>query len=158
MNTNPVAIRTARPEEASLLSAIALASKAMHGYTAGFMEQCRSELTWTADDVRSDSRYILVADLEGSPVGFGILLFGERPPCDLEALFILPDHTGHGIGRQLLERLVHEARQRGYAYIEIQSDPGAAAFYEQSGAVHVRDSPSGSIPGRMLPVYHLTLA
>ena len=40
-------IRSARPEEAETLSALALRSKAYWGYPADFMEACREELTLT---------------------------------------------------------------------------------------------------------------
>ena len=40
--------RSAKPEEADALSALAFRSKAYWGYGAEFLEACRSELTLTA--------------------------------------------------------------------------------------------------------------
>ncbi len=157
MKPECVEIRPSRPGEAARISEIAMLSKAMHGYSPDFMERCRAELTYSEHDLSSDGMSFLVADFDRVVIGFGALMLGEKPECELEALFIHPDYVRNGLGEKLFTALSRIAIQRAYTIMYIQSDPGAAAFYERVGASYVRQSPSGSIPGRTLPVYRMEL-
>ena len=44
-------VRAARPDEADVISALALQAKAPWGYDAAFLEACRLELTWSPEQV-----------------------------------------------------------------------------------------------------------
>jgi hypothetical protein len=46
---------------------------------------------------------------------------------------------------------IDEARRLGAHLLIIESDPGAAQFYEAMGAQRAGTAPSGSISGRELP-------
>ncbi len=49
------------------------------------------------------------------------------------------------------------ARRLGLTSLLIVADPGAATFYRHVGAEQIGESASGSIPGRVLPQFRLTL-
>ncbi|GAA1398682.1 hypothetical protein GCM10009639_37390 [Kitasatospora putterlickiae] len=73
-------------------------------------------------------------------------------------LFVEPASIGHGIGRRLMEHLRAEAEGLGFELITVAADPNAEPFYRAMGAVRTGTIPSGSIPGRRLPLLALHLA
>jgi GNAT superfamily N-acetyltransferase len=149
-------LRPARPGEAAPLSALALRSKGHWGYDAAFLDACREELTLRDD--RLAARRTVVAELpDGRIVGFRTLE-GRPPVGELGMMFVDPDAIGRGIGRALIADLLAEARASGFRLITIDADPHAEAFYLAQGAVRVGATPSGSIPGRVLPRLELRLS
>ncbi|HEU4538100.1 MAG TPA: GNAT family N-acetyltransferase, partial [Polyangiaceae bacterium] len=141
-------IRPARPSEAATLSALALRSKAHWGYDEEFLERCRPELTLRPEEVLE--RRAAVAELDGQIVGF-VTLDGRPPFGEIGALFVEPRAIGTGAGRALWLHAVDAARAAGFALLSVDSDPEAEGFYLRMGARRVGESPSGSIPGRVLP-------
>jgi GNAT superfamily N-acetyltransferase len=96
---------------------------------------------------------------DGSLAGVAALAPGEQPDTlDLDKLFVEPRHIRAGFGRTLLDHATREAKRRGAARLTILADPYAAAFYERRGARRVGEAPSDAIPGRLLPLYEITLA
>jgi hypothetical protein len=72
-------------------------------------------------------------------------------PSTLEDLFVEPDAIGTGVGAALFRHAVRRAASGGTTVLSIDADPNAAGFYVAMGAVRVGESPSASIPGRVLP-------
>jgi GNAT superfamily N-acetyltransferase len=144
MSSTGTILRAARPEEAARISDLALRSKAHWGYDAAFLEACRAELTWTAEQCGSGD--VVVAERDGSLVGFYALGDGE-----LDACFVDPAAIGSGVGGVLLAGALEAARRRGWATLRLDADPGAEGFYLRYGARRVGVSASGSVPGRVLP-------
>jgi GNAT superfamily N-acetyltransferase len=142
-----IALRPARPEEASLISELALRSKGHWGYDAAFLDACRAELTWTAEQCASGE--VVVAERDGTVVGFYALSSGSGG--ELDACFVDPPAIGSGVGGVLLRDALAAARRRGWATLALDADPGAEGFYLRHGARRVGESPSGSVPGRVLP-------
>jgi hypothetical protein len=60
-------IRFATPDEAELLTSLAMRSKASWGYSAEFMEACRAELTITPATM--SERIVSVAEVDGARTG-----------------------------------------------------------------------------------------
>ena len=151
-------IREAFPQEASLLSDLALRSKAHWGYSVDFLEACRSELTVDASRLRTDD-YLCFAALDGeSIVGFYTLESVSARCYELEALFVEPEHIGGGVGRLLIQHALRRLSERGIKRLIIQGDPHATDFYIAAGARQVGTRVSGSIPGRELPLFEIELA
>ena len=149
-------IRAARPEEATLITDIALRSKAHWAYTDEQMAVFRGELTVSPEHLAGSPAYVI--EDEGVVRGFYTLgALEEAGLVELDHLFIDPEAMRGGLGRRLLEHARKTARADGYTRMKIQSDPNAAGFYESLGARKVGDIPS-SIPGRTLPHYELDLA
>ena len=144
-----VDIRPARKDEVGLLSELALRSKGHWGYDAAFLEACRAELIITP--ARIDTETVWLAVRAGEVVGFSSLLV-EGEDAELTDLFVDPDHIGSGVGRALWDRTVATSREMGADRIRIEADPHAEQWYLSRGAARVGVAPSGSIPGRMLPV------
>lgn len=150
MKVNPQ-YRPAALDDGPALSDLAFVSKASHGYTDAFMEACREELTWSASDIGREDAIFLVAEHSDEMMGFAVVIRTGGDEAELEALFVSPSRMGLGIGRELLKRVAEIARAEGIQSLSIQSDPDAVPFYEKLGARLVGHSPSGSIPGRILP-------
>lgn len=149
-----VVFRAARGDEADVLTEVALRSKGYWGYAPDFLEACRAELTFRPPDVAA--RRIVVADSPAGVVGF-YSIDGQPPDGELGNLWVVPERIGTGLGRRLWDHAVATARQGGYASLRIEADPNAAGFYRAMGAERVGEVPSGSVPGRSLPLLSFSL-
>ncbi len=145
-----ISIRPARPDEHERLSQIAWAAKAHWGYDDADMAAWRESLTITPQSLaQGPARVVEVA---GRVVAFGqLVLQGED--ADLEHLWVLPACMGTGLGRRLLETLLHEAAEQGYARVTVDADPFAEGFYLACGAVRVGECPAPTRhqPARVRP-------
>lgn len=148
-----VTLRRARPDEAGVLTELALAAKAHWGYDEAFMESVKVELTFEPGTVAR--RHFVVAERDGSLVGF-YSLDGTPPIGSLEDLWVTPSEIGNGLGRVLWEDAMAAAAAAGYEHLDIDAEPYAEGFYARMGAERIGESPSGSIPGRMLPLMRVT--
>ena len=151
-------IRPARPGEEASLTELAMRSKAHWGYDDAFMAACRDELTIRPEHIER----IDVADLDGEVVGMVRLEPGPSGRLSgqhgvIEDMFVDPAAIGTGVGGELFRHAVRRAAAEGMARLLIDADPNAEGFYAAMGAVRVGESPSGSIPGRMLPQLELAV-
>ncbi|MEU6012591.1 GNAT family N-acetyltransferase [Streptomyces sp. NPDC047515] len=147
-------VRPAHRTEAGKLTELALASKAHWGYDEAFLAACRDELTLHSADI--GRRRTTVAEENGRVLGF-TTLEGFPPEGALGMMFVEPDALGRGIGRLLFEHTMAEARRLGFVRVTIDADPNAEPFYLAMGAVRIGATPSGSIPGRELPLLEVGL-
>lgn len=147
-------IRAGRATDAARLSALALRSKAHWGYDDAFLAACREELTMRPDEIVA--RRTLVAERDGEPLGF-VTVDGAPPRGELGMLFVEPAAIGQGVGRRLFAAALDTARAAGFARLTVQADPHAEGFYRAMGAERIGEVPSGSVPGRYLPLLELTV-
>lgn len=143
-------LQPARAADAAALTDLALRSKGHWGYDSDFLDACRRELTLRPDDVAA-RRATVAVDGTGRLVGF-YTLDGEPPEGEVGMLFVEPDRIGTGLGRLLWSDMTGRAESMGFQSLLIQADPGAAPFYEAMGATVIGSRPSGSVPGRHLPL------
>lgn len=154
-------LRTARVGEAALLSGIAHASKAHWPYPAVQLARWRDDLR--VEPAQIDARYARVAEASaGEVAGFSIIV----PPATgtggdwlLDHLWVLPGHTGLGIGRALLEAARQLAAAQGASAMHIDADPHAEAFYLAHGAQRIGTiaAPIEGQPGRVRPQLRLSI-
>lgn len=141
-------LRTAETSDADALSDLSFRSKASNGYDADFMEACREELAVTPETIADGGLW--VAEADGKPVGyFDIRL--ENDTLEVYSLYVDPDVKRFGIGRELWAALEERAIAMQAKAIGLDADPAAVEFYTAMGCSVAGQSPSGSIPGRMLP-------
>ncbi len=150
-------IREAFPQEANMLSRLALRSKGHWGYSQDFLDACRSELTVDASRFGTADYQCLAALDGGSIVGFYILERVSSASYELEALFVEPEHIGSGVGRLLIQHAVRRLSEQGVERLIIQGDPHATEFYVAAGARQVGTRESDSIPGRELPLFEIEI-
>lgn len=152
MTNTDTQLRPAIPEDAQVLSQIALQAKAYWGYDQAFMDACAEELKVTASRIQNPTFHYMVAEQAGSIAGFYCLAYEEELGCELDALFVTPEQMGKGIGKALFGHAMDTAKAQGYRHFHIHSDPYAEAFYQSQGCVTVGQIASGSIAGRNLPL------
>ena len=149
-------IRPARPDEAQLLSHLALCSKAYWPYPPDFIEACRADLTVTPATMTQHPVFVS-EDAAGHVAGFYALVPKTHGVADLAYLFVAPEAIGGGHGRALFEHAVHTARALGCRELHIDSDPYAEPFYLRVGAERIGEVESTVVPGRMLPLLRYLL-
>ena len=150
-------IREAFPQEANLLSRLALRSKGHWGYSQDFLDACRSELTVDASRLGTTD-YQGFAALDGDSIfGFYVLEKKSAGSYELEALFVEPEHIGGGVGCLLIQHAVQRLSELGAGRLIIQGDPHATDFYIAAGARQVGTRESDSIPGRELPLFEIQI-
>lgn len=150
-------IRKAHSSESALLTRIALTSKAYWGYSDEFMQSCKEELTVTPDKLTADHFSYRVIESDGTVHGYYALQTLSGSEVELEALFVIPDAIGNGLGKALMQDAIDCARQAGYKFIIIQSDPHADDFYTAMGSIATGKQESQSIAGRYLTVFKYNL-
>jgi N-acetylglutamate synthase-like GNAT family acetyltransferase len=150
-------IRAARAGEAGLLSELALRSKAHWGYSPEFIEACRAELSYREEQLQSKHMRFFVLERAEIVIGFYALALQSGQAAELEALFVEPRFIGKGFGRVLIEDAKSVAATLGATLLIIQGDPNAERFYLAAGGVLSGTRESGSIPGRFLPTFEISL-
>lgn len=92
---------------------------------------------------------LLLALVDGAPVGCVALRPHDDKTGEMKRLFVQPAHQGRGLGRQLVETVTAEARAIGYTSLRLDtlpSMPSAIRLYEALGFVRrppYFDSPVG---------------
>ena len=132
-------IRQAKPEEAELLTKIALDAKSYWGYPPDWIKYWEDDLTVSPDFIRSN--HVFVADDEGDVRGFyALCVTGEK--ADLEHMWVRPDYIGTGIGKELFLDAMDRAAGLAVRKVELSADPNAAGFYEHLGAKQIGETQS----------------
>ncbi|MGH9173295.1 MAG: GNAT family N-acetyltransferase [Vicinamibacterales bacterium] len=79
---------------------------------------------------------LLIARIEGNPAGMVGLRRVDNDRCEMKRLYVRPGARGAGVGRLLAERVIAEARARGYSEMLLDSLPvmqGAQRLYVALG-------------------------
>ena len=74
--------------------------------------------TWVSSVMDQGVRYFV---LDSGPVSCGCVALEQGSPevCYLERLAVLPSHRGRGLGRALVEHVLHEAKRVGALRVDI---------------------------------------
>ncbi len=98
-----------------------------------------------------------MAEKTGVPRGLAQLAVRGRN-AELLQLFIEPMSMGRGHGIAMFRWAIAAARRQGAQTTSVAADPGAVRFYEHMESQVVGSTPSGSIPGRELPLLEFKLS
>lgn len=93
------------------------------------------------DDIRKsyfdNGGTFLVTVHDGRIIGTGAIRFLEEGICELKRLWLLSDYHGQGLGYRMMQELLAIARQKGYKYMRLFTDPvyqkRAVEFYKRLG-------------------------
>ncbi|PCI05964.1 MAG: GNAT family N-acetyltransferase [Hyphomicrobiales bacterium] len=145
-----IEIRRAKPDETAILTDLSMRSKRSNGYDDAFMDACREELTVTVERIEGGEYWVADAGVIYGCVCLGPY-FSDTDSAQINAFFIDPDWQRKGIGRLLWAKILERAAQRGIIRLTLDADPAAVAFYQAMGFETIGETPSGSIPGRVIP-------
>ena len=148
-------VRSAIAQDIDDLSAMIFRSKKSNGYDDVFMNACRAELRVTETKLAEWSFWVAE---DRSLLGCAAMANGaDDKTGEIHAFFIAPEAKRRGVGRALWETIRDAARVRGWQRLTLDADPAAVGFYEAMGFHIIGESPSGSIPGRMIPLMAIDL-
>lgn len=125
-----ISIRPAMPEEANILSQIAIAAKSHWNYPIHWMERWIPQLTFSP--TYFDENESWVAEMDDEPIAFSTLQERDGNAW-LENIWVLPAHIGQGVGKQLFRHALDRARERGHQSLQLEAEPNAVGFYEKMG-------------------------
>jgi putative acetyltransferase len=83
-------------------------------------------------------KFMLVAKIDGTPIGAVALKEHSSKVCEMKRLYVLPAAQGHSAGRKLCERLLSEAKAKGYSKMLLDSLKrleAAVTLYQKLGFV-----------------------
>ncbi len=146
-------IRAALPADALRLTVIAHAAKRHWSCSDDLMALWDDELTLSPQFITGHPVFCAVRD--GEIIGF-YALSRRGETCEIEHMWVDPQHMGTGVGALLFEHAVQTIRSMGGSVLTIVSDPHAEGFYRRTGAIRVGEAPSKP-EGRTLPVLALVL-
>jgi GNAT superfamily N-acetyltransferase len=138
VSVGSISIRAARPDERESLEELQRRSS-MHQPL--YREQLAAEpgaIELPAEQI--EAGLVRVAELDGLPVGFTVLLEPADGACELDGLFVEPEHMRRGIGRQLVEDVARIARSNGARRIDVVANQQALEFYGRVGFVVVGEA------------------
>ncbi len=135
----------ATPDQASILSDIAIESKGHWGYSRALLDLWRKDLRVEEAYIAKECvRTILV---DGELVGFFAINSEDR---ELDHFWLLSKVIGKGVGKRAFQKVKEDCAELGIDAFTIVSDPNAEGFYLSRGAVRVGEVES--VPqNRMLP-------
>lgn len=145
----------ARPAHAEALTRIAITAKRHWHYPEKWIQIWLPLMTMTPECISENEVWLKV--IEGEPVAYYSLKQDESGLW-LDNLWVLPEHMGKGIGKDLFIHALERSCLRNVSILKIEADPNAQSFYEHMGARKV-DEHHNEIDGqpRILPVMELYL-
>jgi len=148
-------IRYAVPDDAEVLSEIAIKAKAHWGYPENLMQVWMPTLTFNSEYFIENESW--VAEVDNQPIAF-YTLQDKAGTAWIENLWVLPEYIGKGVGRRLFLHALSQARELGYKTLQLEADPNAAGFYEKMGMSKIGERRS-DVDGqpRVLPMMEINL-
>lgn len=151
-----VMLRTAKPEDAPLLSEMGFASYHHHfshlwlspTELAAFLQQ-EYAITSLARSLADNTTQWLIATDNNRPVGFAKYSCHQsidpQGPIGtlLQKLYLLPNETGKGYGEYIVAGVIQRAQDREDRWLWLEvlaSNPQARRFYERLGMRHLKDT------------------
>lgn len=143
-------IRSAKKNEAKILTRISFASKGYWRYPQEYFEIWNNELTICPGYIEKND--VFVYELDGLIVGYySIVELTEDIDVSnikikegfwLEHMFIEPDHIGRGIGSKIFFHMRNHCKTKGIEKLRILADPNSKGFYTKMGCEYVKEFPS----------------
>jgi len=150
-----ISIRSVLPEEADVLTHIAISAKSYWGYPKHWIEIWTPQLTFTPEYFEKNEGWVALD--KDQQIGFYTIEDADGVAW-IEDLWVLPEYIGKGIGKQLFLHAVELARQRGYKTLRLDADPNAIGFYEKMGMRKIGERKS-EVDGqpRILPIMEMLI-
>ena len=150
-----ISICRVNPDEAAALTQIALSAKRYWNYPERWMEIWTPQLTFDAKYFEENESWVAVDD--GESIAF-YSLQEKNATAWLENLWVLPEHIGQGVGKQLFLHAISRSLELRYKTLQLEADPNAVGFYEKMG-MHKIGERYSEVEGepRILPIMEMKL-
>jgi putative acetyltransferase len=120
-------------------------TKAIHGLAAKhYPLDVIQAWAGTATDERvrhfmknADGEIRLIADLDGEPVGLGVLVVEHS---ELRACYVVPEAARKGVGSAIVREIERLAKQEGLNRLELRASINAEGFYHSLGYESLGDT------------------
>ena len=95
---------------------------------------------------------LLLATVAGQPVGcVGLRPFPLEGACEMKRLYVRPTFRGGTVGKDLVKRVLQQARALGYTRLRLDTHPptmpAAVAMYRRLGFQEVAPDPTERVEG-----------
>ena len=95
---------------------------------------------------------LLLATVAGQPVGcVGLRPFPQAGACEMKRLYVRPTFRGGKVGKELVDRVIEEARVLRYSRLRLDTHPptmqAAVALYRKFGFQKVEPGPVEAVEG-----------
>ena len=149
-------IRPVRPEEAEILSQIAITAKRHWNYPEQWMKLWIPQLTFGPAYFEANESW--AADSADHAVLAFYTLQDRDGIAWLENIWVLPTYMGQGVGKDLFTHALTRARERGFKTMRLEAEPNAIGFYEKMGMRKVGEY-QYELDGqpRILPIMEINL-
>ena len=142
-------IRPARPGEHEVAKRLVEEYVRSLGVDLGF-QGIEQELADFPDAYEPPSGRVLLALVDGEPVGCVAIKRLEGEICELKRLYVRPAGRGAGLGRRLTEAAIDCARELGYRSMRLDTLPSmeaARALYRALGFAEIEPYRFNPVPG-----------
>lgn len=89
------------------------------------------EMEW--DSIDADAIHAVAVNALGMPLGTGRAFFDTSGAFRIGRMAVVASMRGNGVGRQLLEKLMHAGRSKGAKTVGLSAQTSAVAFYLRAG-------------------------
>jgi len=122
-------------------------------------ERFDQELAALPGDYAPPDGRLLLATSNGDPAGCVALRKLEPEICEMKRLYVRPQYRRKGLGRELAEKIIAEARQLGYKKLRLDTFEAimktAVAMYRQLGFREIPPYRQNPIEGALYMEFHL---
>jgi putative acetyltransferase len=129
-------LRAQSPEQIAAIRELFLEYAQSLGFSLCF-QSFDQELASLPGDYAPPEGRLVLATHNGQPAGCVALHALAPEICEMKRLYVCPQFRGKGLGRELAERIIAEARQLGYKKLRLDTvEPvmkTAVAMYRQLG-------------------------
>lgn len=150
-----ISIPRVGPEEADLLTKIAISAKGYWNYPQHWKELWIPQLTFSPAYFEGNESW--AAELKAEAIAFYTLQ--ERAGgVWLENIWVSPQYIGQGVGKELFSHALSRSRELGYTILQLVAEPNAVGYYEKMGMRNVgedRYELDGQL--RVLPIMEMDL-
>ncbi len=122
MSLTVPSISAAGPEDLAAIREMLTEYAAWVAVDLGF-QQFEREVQGLPGDYQPPFGCLLIARIADGPAGMVALRRRDDERCEMKRLYVRPEARGTGLGRQLAERVIAEARARGYREMLLDTLP-----------------------------------
>jgi GNAT superfamily N-acetyltransferase len=149
MTAGEITVRIASPGDIETVRALFVEYAAGVGIDLGF-QGFPQELDSLPGKYGEPGGALLIAELDGEPCGCVALRRIDAAVCEMKRLYVREGVRGRGAGGRLVDRIIREARVRGYERMRLDTLPSMAPAQELYRQRGFRDIPAhvfNPVPG-----------